>query len=368
MKKNYLKFMALLAIALPMAVLTSCGDDDDENETPKVEVKEHLTKMEGETYVTRHWLNYDERDNVEGVAIGTILYESEPTVAYVGVDDLQEAQIHFCITATPFFAPLKELKDGAIDAILNDSTGKEVNRIHFTVVNDGKVLAKAKLQNNVGIERYITEIRYISRDLWPENALSSNLPFRTGRMYKFKGNTYTCVSTPGYGRDGLLVRDKNNLCHVGALTAWGTEHDCACYPNANTMAQISKELNSTVSGPQLWQQLCATAGLTDLSELKKREYYTSTTHSDYILIYNLATTNQYDMQSIVVFWHESDRIKNRKWELEAYKFNTDNNGNVKMRIANNGIWMDVPENPYPNVSDWTRDEYMEKVAESIKLQ
>ena len=60
--------------------------------------------------------------------------------------------------------------------------------------------------------------------------------------------------------------------------------------------------------------------------------------------------------------------------MEAYKFYTNNKGEVKMEKANNGIWMEGnfvwkgATNPYPKVSEWTRDQEMEKQSESISLQ
>lgn len=368
MKKIFLKFMALLVVALPMAILSSCDDDDDNVKTEK---NYYVSEANAVEYLKHLWLNYDKKGNVEGVAIGTILYEAEPTVAYVGVENLREAQFHFGITAVPHFAAIEEYEDGNMEAILNDSTCKEINRIKFTVVNDGKVLAKAKLEKNIGMERYLTEIRYIDQKHWPENAIGNNLPFRTGCMYKYNGNTYTCVSTPSYGRDGLLVRDKNNFQFWSTLTHWGTEEVVANYPNVNTMLQISKELNSTVSGARLWQQLCATAGQTNLKDFKTREYWTSTTHDNEILTINLVTAKNYYLHGKKILWPWDDpedvNRQGSRWEIEAYKFYI-SEGIVKMKICNEGIWMDKVEHPYPNVSEWTRDTNMEQKAEAIKLQ
>lgn len=371
MKKNFMKFMALLAVALPLTMTTSCKSDESDDIKPGEE--QSTFQIDDGEYIKKHWLQYDEDGTVEGPAIGTVLDTAEPTVVYVGVTGLSEARIHFGFNVIPPLAALDEKSNGDIESVLRDSLGKEINRLNFTVVNDGKVLAKVKAQKPLGVEKYITEIRYIDKALWPENALNNSLPFRPGRMYKYKGNTYVCISTPGYGREGLLIRDMRNYRHISTISHAQSEAWTADYPNVNRAKQISRELNNTVSGSRLWQMFCATAGQKDLKEFKKRQYWTSTVDGDKITIINLVTAQDHWLKTetdAFFIWHD----KTYSWTMEAYKFYTNSKGEVKMEKANNGIWMDGnffwkgATNPYPKVSEWTRDEEMEKQSESIPLQ
>lgn len=369
MKKNFIKFVVLLAVALPMTMMTSCKDDENDVKPNSEQTKFQIDDGE---YIKKHWLEYDEDGSIEGPAIGTVLEAAEPTVVYVGVDDLKDAQFHFRSTVAPPFAVTTE-NNGNMESVLKDSLGKEINRLNFTVVNDGKVLAKVKAQKPLGIEKYITEIRYTDKSLWPENALNNNLPFRPGRMYKYNGNTFVCISTPGYGREGLLIRDMRNYRHISTISNSQSEAFTANYPNLNRAKQISKELNNTVSGSRLWQMFCATAGQKDLKEFKKREYWTSTVDGENITVINLVTAQDHWVKTEsdeIIIWHTNTK----DWTMEAYKFYTNNKGEVKMEKANNGIWMEGnffwkgATNPYPKVSEWTRDEEMEKQSESISLQ
>lgn len=369
MKKNSIKFLALLAVALPMVMLSSCSDDDDDNK--KTENKENTIKatdlkIDGETYVKNNWLKYDEDGNVDGIGIGVAFNESEPTVAYVGVDDYNDAQMHFQSSVKPVNA--KSVKNGDnIDAVLVDTLGNEQNRLHFTKIDDGNVIAKVKLDKNIGIERYITEIRYIPTSLWPENAAADS-PFKVNCIYTYGGKNYVCVRPFGYGKDGLLVCDKNNYKDLVSYFHFITEMKTANYPNLNTCLQIAKELSSTVSGPQLWQKLCVSANQTNLKEFKKREYWTSTVNDDQITVIcfdrpenNYFLTTQSD---VFLFWQDDTY----SWELSVYKFYTDNKGDIVVKISNNNIWMEKVEKPYAPVKEWTRNEELERKAASISLQ
>ena len=378
MKKNFIKFMALMAVALPMVFLSSCSDDDDDkknngnNQNTEQTIKEVDIKMDGVNFVKKNWLKYDDNDNVIGVAIGKAVYEAEPTVVYVGVEDLRDAIVHFNSAVKPANAVLKVV-NGNWEAILVDTLGNEQNRIHFDKEDDGKGLAKVYLDKKIGIESYISEIRYIPTSLWPENALGSNSPFRAGCAYTFKGKNYVCLRTNGYGKDGLLVSDINNYTWLQCLYAWTAERNTANYPNLNTCKEICKELSSTVSGSRYWQLLCACAGQTDLKKFKTREYWTCTTSGSDICVINLASNS--DGKFVETLGGDSDQhllmitLKSYwSWELYVYRFNVNEKGEVSVWKSNNGIWLDKVTDRTPKASEFVRNEKIEQESGKIALQ
>ena len=376
MKKNYIKFFALLAVALPMAFLSSCSSDDDDdnknndqNENKEQTIKEIEIKMDGVDFVKKNWLKYDDNGNVIGLGIGKAIYDAEPTVAYVGVEDLRDALLHFHTAVKPVNADMKFINKN-YQAILVDTLGNEQNRIHFDKVDDGKVLAKAYLDKKIGIENYITEIRYIPTSLWPENAIGGSSPFRVGCVYTFKDKNYVCLRSNGYGKDGLLVSDINDNTWIQGLWQWQSEKHTANYPNLNTCKEICKELSNSVSGPRFWQLLCAGAGQTDLKTFKEREYWTCTTSGSEICVINLASNS--DGKYVEAEGGEHDQwylwicLKSyHYWQLYVYRFNVDENGEFSVWKSNNGIWLDEVIDRTPNASEFVRNEKIEQNAEKI---
>ncbi len=374
MKKNFIKFMALVAVALPMAFLSSCGDDDDDINNGKDEntgqtIKEVDIKMDGVDFVKKNWLNYDDNGNVTGTAIGKAIYEAEPTVVYVGVENMEDALAHFNSAVRPVKAEMKSV-NGNWQVVLVDTLGNEQNIIHFDKVEDGTVLAKAYLDKTIGIESYISEIRYIPISLWPENALGSNSPFRAGCVYTFKGKNYACVRSFGYGKDGLLVCDINNYTWLQCLYAWTAERNTANYPNANTCKEIRMELSNSVSGPRFWQLLCACAGQTDLKQFKTREYWTCTTSGYDICVMNFASNS--DGKFVEARGGKQDQhyigvtLKSySSWELYVYRFKVNEKGETSVWKSNNGIWLDEVEDRTPKASEFVRNEKLEQESEKI---
>ncbi len=386
MKKNFIKFMALVAVALPMALLSSCGDDDDDiinnnnnngkDENTEQTIKDEDIKMDGVDFVKKNWLKYDDNGNVTGTAIGKAIYEAEPTVVYVGVEDLKDAIAHFNTAVKPANASMK-LVNKNWQAILVDTLGNEQNIIHFDKVDDGTVLAKAYLDKKIGIENYISEIRYIPTSLWPENA-GSNSPFLAGCVYTFKGKNYVCLRPFGYGKDGFLVSDINNEAYIASSFQYQSEEYSANYPNANTFKEICKELSSsTVSGSRYWQLLCACAGQTDLKKFKTREYWTCTTNgSSELCVMNLASNSdgkwvEPDWEHSIGFWEWKWWVYcegTKYWEIYVYRFKVNDKGEVSIWKSNDGIWLHKVIDRTPKASEFVRNEKIEKDSEKIGLQ
>ncbi len=361
-----------MAVALPMAFLSSCSDDDDGNNNDQNENKEQIIKdveikMDGVDFVKKNWLNYDDNGNVIGLGVGKAIYDAEPTVAYVGVEGLEDAIAHFNTAVKPANASMK-LVNGNWQAILVDTLGNEQNRIHFDKVDDGKVLAKAYLQKKIGIENYITEIRYIPTTLWPENATDSNSPFRAGCVYTFKEHHYVCLRSFGYGKDGLLVSDINEERNFAATFKYQAEKKAANYPNLNTCKEICKELSSTVAGSRYWQLLCAGAGQTDLKKFKEREYWTCTTSGRDLCVLNLASNSDGKYVQPDMSWFFGLYSGTNYWQLYVYRFKVNEKGDVSIWKSNDGIWLKEVTDRTPNDYEFLRNERIEKISEKISLQ
>lgn len=361
MKKNFLKMVALMAVALPMAMLTSC-DNEEEIKPGQKEHENHFPDESG--WITNRIVTIDEEGSVFH-GYGQKLDESEPTVLYVGADDLEDAKNGFIVNLAPAGSPL-DVKGDNMTLTLTDTLGHVKNKIFFTAVNDGKILAKVTWERELGIENYVTELRYISKSLWPENAASTS-PFVPGRIYKHNNDNYVCFRSIGYGEPAILFRVANKKVFHGG--GWFSkvlaEEAVEDYPCRSTFTYVYNQLQSTSAGSQFKQKLTACAGLKNIKDWINKDYWTCDVKSyDEVYVANLAT-GKITCEDLYcgIFYDES-----WYWESFGYFAKLNDKGEVYMR-------QDCGENQHedardykPTLDSFERNLEMEQIAQSIPLQ
>lgn len=372
MKKNIFKFMAMLAFALPVAFMTSCNDDEEDDPHKEKTVR----YVDGEEYLKDVAFQRDDNGNITRLSFGVFIDKSTPTVAYIGVDNLDEALAHFYATMVPCDAP--EVRTGNnITISLTDTLNVEKNQLYFNEVNDGATLAKVTWKNKLGIEDRVTEYRYILKSLWPENSGSihdeddDTCPFQVGGLYKYNGrHSFLCLRVPGYGKDGLLVRDLNDYVKINTNTQSGTEKATVNYPHSNVLLDISNELNaSAISSNIFWQKLSACANndcTISVRSLKTRRYWSCCNdNSETIRVVCLG--NGSDFWEEPGYWAWDPTTK--EWTMWAYRiFYKD--GKCMVEHITGGAWLSAAEDKGAKEpgSNWVRNTELETKSQSVPLQ
>lgn len=206
--------LALATVLVPALTLSSCGDDEENNGGEDIV---EIRPIDGVKFVKNNWMLSDANGNFVSFAQGRALNEAEPTVAYVGVKDMDEAKENFADHLVPRDAKRVETADN-ITVTLTDTLGKEQNKVFFTAVDDGETIATVKLEKKVGIEKYVTEYRYIDKRLWPENSVTDDdFPFQEGGVYSNDGRNYVCIKVPEAGQNGILFTDWDETTFYGQI-------------------------------------------------------------------------------------------------------------------------------------------------------
>lgn len=359
MKKNFFKFMAMLAFALPVAFMTSC-DDDEKN--PEEQEEEVVSPTDGHEFIQERWVHRDDNGNIDAFGCGVALFAAEPTVAFIGVDDMAEAKEHFLTRLVPDDA--KRVENGNnITVTLTDTLGHEINKVYFKE-NGNAALASVTLEKNEGIEKYVTEFRYILKSLWPENSGSihddddDNCPFTVGAIYNYGDYKYVCFAVPKYGENGVLFRDRDEKDGFYSCRQRVSEDECKNYPYRWAFRIVGRELTNTISGNMFWQKLAVCIGKSKVSDIKGRHYWTgesfdsSRTMYSYTLYDNQehTTTPAYNFLESRVYRHKS----------HAFRLYYDNKGTLKI--------YDAASNSSEQKIEWfTRNTELEEKAGSVAL-
>ena len=184
MKKNLFYFIILTAVAaMP---LTSCQKDEgpqkeeqgqhdpasDADQTP-ITAFDALSWLQGSLVVA------DDNGEVIRRVYGEPLDESQPDVLSAPVADYAAAEKTFL----SWVAPNKEVTkvEGGYDYHLISADGKAQGSVSFRAVEgDARIAARMTVAEGTDLKK-IREFEFISRDLWPENAVIPKV--EAGKIY-----------------------------------------------------------------------------------------------------------------------------------------------------------------------------------------
>lgn len=286
--------LALATVLVPALTLSSCGDDEENNGGEDIV---EIRPTDGLEFVKNNWMLSDANGNFVSFAQGRALKEAEPTVAYVGVKDMDEAKENFADHLVPRDAKRVETANN-ITVTLTDTLGKEQNKVFFTAVDDGETIATVKLEKKVGIEKYVTEYRYIDKRLWPENSVTDDdFPFQEGAIYTLNGVNYVCIKVPEAGQNGILFTDCDEwLFCTDTNVRMAGRHFFPKFPSLTVFKAVDAKLLGEEGDKYL--KLLNTCS-PDIRYGLNSTYWTSTYEDSYFYEYNFAThtsnrLNQYD--------------------------------------------------------------------------
>ena len=198
MKKNLLYMVMALALAMPF---TAC--DDDENTGNDTELLHDPYSDEDQTEITAYnaleWLQnsivvIDENGNIVRRVYGEMLEPSDTTILSIAAADLDAAETIFL----NWVAPMKEndlerVENGYIYN-LTDANGNPQGSVEFKS-GDGSNGILARMTVGAGTDlKYVSEIHFIDKDAWPENAGQTPL-YEKGGIYTLYAPSIKCEKT-----------------------------------------------------------------------------------------------------------------------------------------------------------------------------
>jgi len=196
---QWIKVMAV-AVSLPV-MMVGCSDDDVPSETEDTDEEQVIFDSKMEALLNALVVENTLEDGGEYTSrYGIPLYSVTPTVFYVGVDALEEAESVFLDIASV----LQDMEDTRVsDYEVQHGDCKLTFR---TGMDSGEV---ARIQVEVpDLKDVLTEIRFIQRAKWPLNDVSSPFGLLSIWQYKNTQRYYLCVrSTREYDQGILLSFD-----------------------------------------------------------------------------------------------------------------------------------------------------------------
>ena len=179
--------MILACVASP---LTSCNEDEPQNETEEVEHnpnsdddQSEITGFDGLTYLQSGIVVVDENGEVVRRVYGKPLDASQPTVISVPVKDLAMAESIFLGWVAPDKKATKV--ENGYDYNLTDNAGNAQGSVAFRAVKGQTgVIARMSVTAETDLKQ-VSEVRFISADLWPEN--DEIAKYEAGKIYNLVG-------------------------------------------------------------------------------------------------------------------------------------------------------------------------------------
>ena len=324
MKKNFLHIMMLLAcVAMP---LTSCDNDE-----PSVDIdpneEQHIPSSDDDQIA---FPGYDALEFLQSSIVvvdhngeevrrvyGKPLDASQPTVVSVPVKDLAMAEQIFL----SWVAPEKETKkvENGYDYILTDMNGANQGSVSFRAVKDeAGVIARMSVGEGTNL-KLVSEVRFISADLWPEN--DETAKYEAGNIYMFYDNEWTwtnkdgsksidytakceykelpfyCLQGNGDGKEAILVwlsPDENNSDKHPRPKWYIKENnyfiDYPVYTKLPSMAEAQKVLDFYTANPNKWQEMLETMEAKGYNWKPKIALYTTGNEEfllNWVLQYNI---------------------------------------------------------------------------------
>ena len=183
MKKNFLYMMMAFALVMPF---TACDDDtnnpvaqhdpvSDEDQIP-------VTAYDGLDWLQNSIVVVGENDTVVRRIYGEMLDPSDTTILSVAVADYAMAETVFLNWVAPMKEQnLEKVEDGYIYD-LTDASGNSQGRVEFRQADASEgILAKMTVGEGTALKA-VSEVRFINKNVWPENAAQSKL-YKKGEIY-----------------------------------------------------------------------------------------------------------------------------------------------------------------------------------------
>lgn len=188
-------FVVTILMSIPM-FMGSCNDDDN---SPNENDDENSARIYEELKTRALIASLCKTDTLEDGTItysfrrGKQLYPITPTIYYIGIDSLVEAE-------NTYFSIISVLQD-SISPIMDYDIQQGDCHLSFVVENKPDEIARIDI-DCPALKDYLTSIVFIPLELWPENAAT---PFNYLSLWKNnEGHYYLCVKE-SKGGDGIMI-------------------------------------------------------------------------------------------------------------------------------------------------------------------
>ena len=207
---KYKKFFFASALAV-MLVACTVNDDNPVDGVPAPTEAEIEQTYDDIQWVRDRLLSVDEETGEVKRKYGEALDESHPTILSIGVADEAEARKLFKL----FLAnenKILDLADGSMTAELTDSLGESQGWISYHVETEQPDGVVASIEMPEGLSDLCTQIRFVSSELWPSDAVSeydkyeiADLVFEETNSRTGNHDLFYCVRKKEKGKPLLAV-------------------------------------------------------------------------------------------------------------------------------------------------------------------
>lgn len=195
--KHFWQLASALMFVLIVFAMGSCHDDKVPDQYDEEEAERIYEELKTQSLIT----NLCEMDTLHDGTTryvsrwGRLLNQITPTIYYVGVESLEEAE-------STYFSILSALQEDA-DSPVTDYDIRQGNcHLSFIVENKPDEIARIDIECP-DLKEYLTSIVFIPLEHWPENDASS--PFTFLSLWKNKaGDYYLCVRE-AKGDRGIMI-------------------------------------------------------------------------------------------------------------------------------------------------------------------
>ena len=202
MKAKFLYFMMAFALVMPF---TACDDDNDTtSETGQHDPASDEDQTEITAYDALEWLQssivaVDQDGSVIRRIYGEMLDPSDTTILSISVEDYAMAERIFLDWVAPMKEQYLEKVEGGYIYNLTDAYSNSQGRVEFQSADGSEgILAKMNVASGTALKA-VSEVRFISKDAWPENA-SKNQLYKAGEIYKILSPVFRKVAIKSYSR------------------------------------------------------------------------------------------------------------------------------------------------------------------------
>ena len=189
MKKSFLYAMMAFVFAISF---TACNNDDNDSTsgTQQHDPASDEDQTEVTAYDALEWLQNSivvigENGEVARRIYGEMLDPSDTTILSISVEDYAMAERIFLDWVAPMKEQNVETVEGGYIYKLTDSYSNSQGSVEFKQIDGSEgILAKMSVTASTALKA-VSEVRFISKDAWPENASQTQL-YKAGEVYTIK--------------------------------------------------------------------------------------------------------------------------------------------------------------------------------------